>query len=149
MITPGLNENYATKKFRFHLDTPLVYNQVYEFDFESKVLTKLQDAKLTGKEFRRDRYTCSRIYAPSKDGTNIPITLVHNKTMKKNRQNKMILHAYGSYGIFYLFLILVQEYLRMSRLTLFIYKLQREDGFQLMLMLEEVMKKDKLGINLQ
>jgi protease II len=48
-----LNEDYERNKLRFHLDTPLLYNQVYEFDMVEKQLTKLRDSTLSGRAFRR------------------------------------------------------------------------------------------------
>lgn len=40
-ISPGMNEEYSQPKLRFHLDSPLVYNQVYELDLETHQITKL------------------------------------------------------------------------------------------------------------
>lgn len=41
LIHPGLNENYFTSSFRFHVDTPFIYNRVYEFHLDSRKLVKL------------------------------------------------------------------------------------------------------------
>ncbi|CAD8184063.1 unnamed protein product [Paramecium octaurelia] len=98
-IEPGVNHNYKSDAFQFHLSTPLVYDQVYQYNLSNKQLSKLQDANLTGKAFKREEFTCTRYYAPSKDGTEIPITLVHHKDLQKNRQNKLLLHSYGAYGV--------------------------------------------------
>lgn len=94
-----MNSEYNQTKLRFHLDTPLVYDQVYELDLETKILAKLEDSTLLGKPFNRDDYITRQVEYPSEDGELIPLSLVHHKDLKLNRQNKLILMSYGAYGI--------------------------------------------------
>jgi hypothetical protein len=49
VITPGINENFQTDVFRFHLDTPFIYNRVYEYNVSRKALSLLEDFKMLGK----------------------------------------------------------------------------------------------------
>ena len=51
LINPGLNENYDTDTFRFHVDTPFVYNRVYEYNLKSKNIKLLEDFEITGPKF--------------------------------------------------------------------------------------------------
>ena len=48
LITPGINENFETDVFRFHLDTPFIYNRVYEYNISRKNLSILEDFKMLG-----------------------------------------------------------------------------------------------------
>ena len=32
----GINGNYKINCFRFHVDTPLTYNEIYEYDFNTR-----------------------------------------------------------------------------------------------------------------
>ncbi|EAS03452.2 peptidase S9A prolyl oligopeptidase domain protein beta-propeller (macronuclear) [Tetrahymena thermophila SB210] len=98
-ISPGLNENLKTETFRFHVDTPFVYNQVFDFDFKKKKSILLQDFELDGPQFKKNNYISEIVYANSKDGVTIPITILRAKKFQKNRQNKLLLHGYGSYGV--------------------------------------------------
>lgn len=98
-ISPGLNENYESETLRFHVDTPLFYNQVYEYDFLRKTVKILEKFRMEGAVFNKNNIKSERVYALSKDGEEIPLTLIYEKTLEKNRKNKVLLHGYGSYGI--------------------------------------------------
>ncbi len=98
-IAPGLNENYAVTKFRFHTDTPFAYNRIYEYDISAKALKLLEDFKMHGPAFNANAYTVTRAHAPTADGQLVPITLVHAKNVTLNRRNKVLLHGYGHYGL--------------------------------------------------
>lgn len=39
-IAPGLNENLSSNTFRFHVDTPYIFNQVFDYNFQSKKCDK-------------------------------------------------------------------------------------------------------------
>jgi len=45
-------------------------------------------------------YSCQRLYATARDGTKIPISLVHHKkvSISGDVSNPLILYGYGSYG---------------------------------------------------
>jgi len=48
--------------------------------------------------FNPNDYETSRIYATSRDGKQIPITIAHKKGIKLDGNNPCLLYAYGSYG---------------------------------------------------
>jgi oligopeptidase B len=98
-LAPGLNENYEVETFRFHVDTPFVYNRVYEYDLQARKLKLLQDFKMQGPKFDARKYTVTRTHAPTADGELVPITLVHAIAARRNRRNKLLLHGYGHYGL--------------------------------------------------
>lgn len=99
VISPGLNENYETEIFRFHVDSPFVFNQIYEYNILKRSLNVLEQFKMEGPYFNKKNIISERINAFSKDGEEIPITLIYKKNLKKNRKNKLLLHGYGSYGL--------------------------------------------------
>jgi len=37
----GTNQNYRDQSFRFYVDSPLTYNQIYEYNIENKKLKLL------------------------------------------------------------------------------------------------------------
>ncbi|MEO6172499.1 MAG: S9 family peptidase [Arenimonas sp.] len=62
---------------------------------ENRVLK--QDPVLGG--FDADNYVTERLWAPAKDGTKIPVSLVYRKGFKKDGSAAMLQYSYGSYGI--------------------------------------------------
>ncbi len=46
-----------------------------------------------------ERFVCEQVFYNSKDGTRIPMFLVHDKNLKKNGRNPVYLYAYGGFNI--------------------------------------------------
>ena len=49
--------------------------------------------------FDADNYVTERVWAPAKDGTKIPVSLVYRKGFKKDGTGALLQYAYGSYGM--------------------------------------------------
>jgi prolyl oligopeptidase len=49
--------------------------------------------------FDSSRYTTEQVWYPSKDGTRIPMTLIHRKGMAPDRNTPVILYGYGGFDI--------------------------------------------------
>ena len=61
---------------------------------------RLQPTKLNGKpQFNFSDATVERVFATSKDGTKIPISILHRKGMQLDGNTPVILYGYGGYGI--------------------------------------------------
>jgi len=45
------------------------------------------------------QYVTERVWAPARDGTRIPVTLVYRTGLQKNGSAALLLYGYGSYGI--------------------------------------------------
>ncbi len=76
MVTPALRYRYDAAANRM-VETAL--NDKPSFDFA--------DASV------------ERVFATSKDGTRVPVTVLHSKGMKADGSNPTILYGYGGYGI--------------------------------------------------
>src|SRR5690606_10915671 len=57
-----------------------------------------KEQEVLGGNFNKDNYQSERIWATSPDGTKIPMSMVYRKGLKKERNNPVLLYAYGSYG---------------------------------------------------
>lgn len=49
--------------------------------------------------FEKDLYTTKQVFYDSKDGTKIPMFLVHRKDLKLNSENPCLLYGYGGFNI--------------------------------------------------
>jgi|WetSurMetagenome_2_1015567.scaffolds.fasta_scaffold32308_1 prolyl oligopeptidase len=66
----------------------------YNIDTESSQLFKKSDAK-----FNMDDFTTEQVFFPSKDGTKIPMFIVHKKDIKLDGTNPAWLYAYGGFQV--------------------------------------------------
>ena len=61
---------------------------------------RLQPTKLNGKpQFNFSDAAVERVFATSKDGTKVPISILHRKGMQLDGNTPIILYGYGGYGI--------------------------------------------------
>jgi prolyl oligopeptidase len=69
---------------------------IYKYDIvnNKSVLFRKSDVK-----FNMDEYETKQIFYPSKDGTKIPLFIVHKKGIKLDGNNPTLLYAYGGFNI--------------------------------------------------
>jgi prolyl oligopeptidase len=61
---------------------------------------RLVPTELNGRyPFTMDDAVVERDFAVSKDGTRVPVTIVHKKTLKLDGSNPTLLYGYGGYGV--------------------------------------------------
>ncbi len=71
--------------------------KMFSYNIEKDKTTLKTEQKVKG--YKRKNYVVKLLWASSKDGTKIPISLVYNKTKsKRNGRSALLLTAYGSYG---------------------------------------------------
>ena len=93
------NLEFDTDLFRFVYSSLTTPRSVYDFNMLTKDRNLLKQKKVLGDEFNSDNYISERIFAMSRDGkTEIPISLVYRKDLKKDGKNPLLLNGYGSYG---------------------------------------------------
>ncbi len=77
------------------LTTPVT---TYDYSLKSKTFNLLKENKVLGK-FNKEDYISEYLQVKSRDGVEIPLTLVYRKGFEKNRKAPALLYGYGSYGI--------------------------------------------------
>ncbi|NIJ54088.1 S9 family peptidase [Dyadobacter arcticus] len=94
---PSANPEYDSKTLRYAYTSLTTPNSVYDYDMElkKKDLKKRQEV-LGG--YDSEQYVTERLYATSRDGVKVPISLVYKKGTVKSAETPMLLYAYGSYG---------------------------------------------------
>jgi len=74
-------------------------NHIYNYQFDQDSLTLIKQQEIPS-GFDPNEYNVERIFATSKDGTKIPVSLFYKKALfKKDGTNPLYLYGYGSYGI--------------------------------------------------
>ena len=91
------NKEFKTNILRYGYGSMLTPNSSYDYNMDTgeKILLKQQEV-IGG--YNADNYESLRLYALSRDGQTIPISLVYNKSMRKKDFQNLLLYAYGSYG---------------------------------------------------
>ncbi len=89
----------ASKKdvnFFFALNTFTSPTVIYKYDLNSK---KLESYFRPTMDFNSDNYETKEIFYPGKDGTKIPMFVVHKKGIKFDGNNPTLLFGYGGFNI--------------------------------------------------
>jgi oligopeptidase B len=93
--TPEFDSDRVRVEFT-SLATP---KTTYEYDLRSGQQQTLKVEPSPG--YDPAQYVTEFVFAPARDGSRIPISLVHRKDFKKNGQSPLLLLGYGSYGYSY------------------------------------------------
>src|SRR6188768_598840 len=70
---------------------------IYRYDIATKKSTVFRQPQVPG--YNPDAYETKAVFYPSKDGTRIPMFLVHKKGLKLDGTNPTLLYAYGGFNI--------------------------------------------------
>ena len=97
LVFGSSNWEYETQTFRFGYTSLVQPMTVFEYDLKSRSKTILKQDQIPG-GYDPDQYHSERIFAPSHDGVEIPISLVYRKDFKRDGTHPLYLYGYGSYG---------------------------------------------------
>jgi oligopeptidase B len=90
-------ENLPANTFQYTYSSMATPKKTFEYDIDKKQTTFIKQNLPVG--FDAKKYKTKLIWASSKDGTKVPVSLVYNKKLvKKNGKSPVLLYAYGSYG---------------------------------------------------
>lgn len=91
------NSEYSTSKLKFWYSSLTTPGTTFEFDMKSKQQTILKQQEIVG-GFDPNEYTSKRLFATSRDGVKVPISLVYKNTTELGPNTPLLQYAYGSYG---------------------------------------------------
>ena len=92
------NLDFDSKKLRYAYNSLNEPYSVIEFDMLTKEKNVLKQHKVLDINFNKNNYITERVWADSRDGNKIPISLIYKKGVKKDGSNPLLLYGYGSYG---------------------------------------------------
>ena len=96
VVDGSTNAEYKTDFFRYSYMSLNRPASVYDYDFKTKVSTLRKQKDVPN--FDASQYISERLWAESRDGVKIPISLVYKKGFEKDARAPMLQYAYGSYG---------------------------------------------------
>jgi oligopeptidase B len=92
-----VNPEQGTHLLRYGYTSLTTPDSVYEYDMRSGERKLLKRDKVLG-GFDSEDYVTKREWATARDGTRVPISLVHRKDLEPRGENPLFIYAYGSYG---------------------------------------------------
>lgn len=101
------NPEFSTEVLRFSYTSLVTPNTVYDYDMRSKV-REVKKTQEIPSGYKKENYRSERIFAVSKDGTRVPISIVYKipgnpsgsvEAQIRDGTHPLYLYGYGSYGI--------------------------------------------------
>ncbi|MFD2518892.1 S9 family peptidase [Salinimicrobium flavum] len=93
----GTNPDFDTEILRYTYNSLSTPTQVVDFNMKTREKDVKKEQQVLG-DFNKENYISDRIWATARDGSKIPMTLVHRKGLKRDGSNPVLQYAYGSYG---------------------------------------------------
>jgi oligopeptidase B len=96
-VTLGTNAEMETDIVRYNytsLTTPMT---IYDFNVNTRKSELMKRQEVIG-GYNQDDYFTERVMATAPDGTQVPISMVYRKDMRKEGKTPVLLYGYGSYG---------------------------------------------------
>lgn len=92
------NAEYRTTTLRFVYESLVTPRSVFDYDMRTRARELRKQYEVLG-GYNPAEYQSERIFATAVDGTEVPISLVYRRGMKRNGENPTLLYGYGSYGL--------------------------------------------------
>jgi prolyl oligopeptidase len=99
---PGIGSAYGfgakeeDKDFYYTFTSFTFPSTIFQYDIASGKSTLYRESNV---KFNPDDYETKQVFYKSKDGTNIPMFIVHKKGLKMNGKNPTYLYAYGGFNV--------------------------------------------------
>jgi len=94
----GTNVDFDTDILRFGYQSLATPYSIIDFNMKTKTKDVKKEFEVLGGKFDKNNYKEERVWATATDGTQVPISLVYRKEVKKDGKNPLLQYAYGSYG---------------------------------------------------
>lgn len=93
----GTNPEFATEMLRFGYQSLTTPASTYDYNMRTREQELRKRQPVLG-DFDPENYTSERVMAKSRDGLDIPLSIVYRKGTPKNGSAPLLLYGYGSYG---------------------------------------------------
>jgi len=106
-----INRDYQSSELRYSYSSLTTPTRIVAYDMANRRERVLKTQEVVGGHQPSD-YRSERIWVKASDGTEIPVSLVYKKDLRRKEGNPTLLYGYGSYGI------TMEAYFSMNRLSL-------------------------------
>ena len=96
-VAGGFGGPRDAKEVFYSFNSLTVPPTIYRYDIATKGTRVFREPKVPG--YDPARYETKQVFYPSKDGTKIPMFLVHRKGLKLDGTNPTLLYAYGGFNV--------------------------------------------------
>lgn len=96
-LSLAANPEFNTSTLRFNYQSMITPLSVYDYDMGTRQRTLLKRQDVLG-GYDPGRYEAKRVWAVARDGTKVPMSIVHRKGVALDGKSPLLLYGYGSYG---------------------------------------------------
>jgi oligopeptidase B len=96
-VFSATNLEFDTELLRYGYTSLTTPTSTYDYNMRTKERKLLKQTEVVG-GYNADNYQTERAWATADDGTEVPVSIVYRKGIKKDGSNPTLLYAYGSYG---------------------------------------------------
>ncbi|MGD0577564.1 MAG: S9 family peptidase [Bryobacteraceae bacterium] len=89
--------DFDTSLLRLTYSSLTTPETAFDYDMRARTLTLVKREAVLG-DFDPANYVTERIHATAPDGTQVPLSLVYRKGLKKDASRPALLYGYGAYG---------------------------------------------------
>ncbi|MDB5243086.1 MAG: protease 2 [Spirosoma sp.] len=93
----GYNPDFNTNVLRFSYASLTTPNSTFDYNMDTKAKTLMKEQDVLG-GFDKHNYVSERVYATSRDGVQVPVSLVYRNGTPKDGSAPLLQYSYGSYG---------------------------------------------------
>ena len=89
---------FDTRNLRFSYSSMTTPTEIYDYDMTSRTRVLRKRQEIPSGHNPAD-YVTTRIMAPSHDGADVPVSILHRKDLRRDGSAPLLLYGYGSYGM--------------------------------------------------
>jgi oligopeptidase B len=89
---------FDTHNLRFSYSSMTTPAEIYDYDMTSRTRVLRKRQEIPSGHNPAD-YVTTRIMAPSHDGADVPVSILHRKDLRRDGSAPLLLYGYGSYGM--------------------------------------------------
>jgi oligopeptidase B len=93
---PGADPNYDGHVMRFFYTSLVAPWSAVDYDMRTQERTVVKEQPVRG-GYKRSDYITERLWATSKDGVRVPVSVVFRRGLEKDGTNPSLLYGYGAY----------------------------------------------------